>query len=269
MPCSARVSTRMENPRSCRASGRSRCARPPRCRSPTGCPGHWGRPPGSCRGLCARWSDRVDRREVQHVEAHGRHGRHPLRVPARPPCERGTARTRRHQGPLAVHPQRRRRARVTSGAPSGPESRSPRAGATAGRATGRCPSGRTGRSQPIGQPTARPTARPTGRRRPGRRGAAPPRRSPDRRPGGGQLGPDPLRPRGMAIGPRLDHQAVRPGVSARGGPPQVVASATWARCGRAGVARRYRWTWAASTSWPSLKTTASPDQLTHRRLGGY
>ena len=59
------------NPRACRAPDGSPCGRPPRRRSPTGCRRRRARASSALlRPLRALAADRMDRRQVEHVEAH-------------------------------------------------------------------------------------------------------------------------------------------------------------------------------------------------------
>ena len=107
-PLPRRPSGRSRRP--CRAPGRSRCGRPRSPRWPRGCPGRQARPSSVLsRPLRAVMPDRVDRRQVQDVEAHGRDLGH---APGRP--LEAAERSREQlvpgadQSPLAVHPQRHR-----------------------------------------------------------------------------------------------------------------------------------------------------------------
>lgn len=58
------------SPAACRARGGQRRARPPRSRWRRGCPARPARRRGCCSALPVHAADRVDGREVEHVEAH-------------------------------------------------------------------------------------------------------------------------------------------------------------------------------------------------------
>ena len=110
MPCSRRaVRPGGGSPPACRAPGGSPCGRRPRRhrRSPTGCRRRPGRRRRRCSCPCGARADRVDRRQVEDVEAHLRDVRQPrldvveravaARLGRRPSA--GTSRTRRRSGP--------------------------------------------------------------------------------------------------------------------------------------------------------------------------
>ena len=94
-------------------------------RWPTGCPGRQVRRPACCCGPCGRVrADRMDRREVQHVEAHGGQRRDPLGRPveaAERPGEQLVPGP--DQRPLAIDPERdAARCRSGRARPVGPHS---------------------------------------------------------------------------------------------------------------------------------------------------
>ena len=62
----------------------ARCGRRRPSRSPTGCPGRPGRRRGCCCGPCGGCADRVDRRQVEHVEAELGEPRQRLSTPSKP-----------------------------------------------------------------------------------------------------------------------------------------------------------------------------------------
>ena len=150
--------------------------------------------------------DRVDRRQVQDVEAHGGHVGHPGRRRLQPPERpRETARTTPRTGPARGPPTAAGAARtVRSGAPSGPR----RAAATAAPSAGPHAEGLASRAVIVEGPQG-------GRhRRVGRRaGRSNSRPSSDLDVDGlpgVQFGRDLVGPGGVPVGPRLDHEPVRP-----------------------------------------------------------
>ena len=102
--------------RACRGPARSPCARPPRRRSPTGCPDRPGPASASCSALAEAPADRMDRRQVEHVEAHRRDVGQPRRgfVERRAARRIGAGRAREHLVPRAEP-----RALALDDAPSG------------------------------------------------------------------------------------------------------------------------------------------------------